>query len=261
MSLYLKQIEQLVALQKVDNEILAIRKDLESAPKEVEELTKRFSSLEEQHKHLLEKLEQMREQEKRMVFEIEEDATRVKKSKSKLMLVGNTKEYHAMMREMDNLEKVNRLREEEKQALSEEIMRQTEDLEGMDESYEEVKAELEVKQTNLQERVDASNKLLAGFEKERAVICESIPAPVLSRYEFISGRLSHPVIVPVENGICSGCHIAIPPQHFVDLQKGTQIMSCTNCQRLIYWCEHFCDESLKTNVAKPMKFAEDEYQD
>ncbi len=30
------------------------------------------------------------------------------------MLVGTTKEYHAMMREMDSLEKLNRLREEEK---------------------------------------------------------------------------------------------------------------------------------------------------
>ncbi|MDL2207490.1 C4-type zinc ribbon domain-containing protein, partial [Desulfovibrio sp. OttesenSCG-928-M16] len=52
-------------------------------------------------------------------------------------------------------------------------------------------------------------------------------------------RLRHPVIVPVADGVCSGCNIAIPPQNFIELQRASQILSCPNCQRLMFWSEHF----------------------
>ena len=31
----------------------------------------------------------------------------------------------------------------------------------------------------------------------------------------------------------------IPPQTFIELQGGHKIINCPNCQRLIYWVEHF----------------------
>lgn len=248
MSLYLKQIEQLVALQRVDDEILVIKNELSDAPKEVEALQERYDALEAQRNQFSEKREHLKEQEKRLSVEIEDDATKVKKSKSKLMLVGNTKEYHAMMREMDNLEKLNRMREEEKVTLGEELQRQEMALSEIEGRFGALKEELDEKKANLQARLDGANKVLAKLDKKRDLTGKEVPAPVLSRYEFIRERLSHPVIVSVDEGICTGCHIAIPPQSFIELQKGHQILSCPNCQRLIYWCEHFCED-----VAEPVE--------
>ena len=51
---------------------------------------------------------------------------------NKLMQVENTREYHAMMREMDSMEKINRSREEEKMTLMEEVQRQNEALAELD---------------------------------------------------------------------------------------------------------------------------------
>lgn len=241
LSLYLKQIEQLVALQRVDDEILVIARELQEAPSEVKGLQDRFNILEEQRNRFIEKIEHLKDQEKRLGGEIENDALKVKKSKSKLMLVGNTKEYHAMMREMDNLEKVNRLREEEKIALAEELARQQDGLADLEGSYNLLKEELETKQASLQARIDEANKIISGLNVKRNAACHEVPAPILSRYEFIRERLDNPVIVSVDSGVCNGCHIAIPPQSFIELQKGHQILSCPNCQRLIYWCEHFSE--------------------
>ncbi|MCG8531511.1 MAG: C4-type zinc ribbon domain-containing protein [Desulfovibrionales bacterium] len=239
MSLYLKQIEQLVALQLVDDEILGITSELDEAPKEVEALQERFDALETQRNRFLEKIEHLKAQEKRINSEIESDSLKVKKSKSKLMLVGNTKEYHAMMREMDNLEKLNRLREEEKFALAEELERQQMAVNDMEERYSLIKDELDEKKESLKERVAEANKVLEKLDKKRIEAGKEVPEPVLNRYEFIRSRLENPVIVAVKEQICNGCHIAIPPQSYIELQKGQQILSCPNCQRLIYWSEHF----------------------
>ena len=98
-AVYLDQIKQLVELQKVDDAIFAVKQELESAPRELEDLEQRFEAAEAQRNRVLDKLAHLQEQQKRLSLEIDDDSARIKKSKNKLMQVGNTREYHAMMRE------------------------------------------------------------------------------------------------------------------------------------------------------------------
>ena len=241
MSLYLEQIRQLVALQHVDDDIFLILQELKSAPQEVEELSQSFAVQEAQRSRVLDKLQHLREQQKRLDLDIEDDSTRIKKSKSKLLQVANNREYQAMVREMDNMERSNRSREEERLALLEEKNLQDGNLAEIETSWGKIKAELDEKSGSLELRIKEAKDKLKALENKRANTGSEVPAPVLSRYEFIRRRLDHPVIVSVDNGVCSGCHIAIPPQVFIELQGGQKILSCPNCQRLIYWVQHFQD--------------------
>ncbi len=236
---YLRKIEQLLELQKVDDAIHVVSEELKKAPLELNNLEERYTVMDEKRNKVVEKISHIQEQQKRISFEIEEDVARIKKSKNKLMQVANQREYHAMMREMDSMEKQNRSREEEKMILAEELRLQEEALAEIDITYLALKAELEVKHEGLQERIHKAEEKLTQLQKERASTGSEVPQPVFQRYEFIRRRLEHPVIVGVKEGICNGCHISIPPQSFIELQRGQQILSCPNCQRLIYWCEHF----------------------
>ncbi len=236
--MYQKQIEQLVILQHLDQEILALEKELDLAPRELSDLESRYQADLEQQNQVLEKIEFLKAQQKRLGSEIEEDALKIKKSKNKLMMASNTREYHAMMREMDNMEKLNRLREEEHATLSEELSRQEESMGELKGTAEGLSGELAAKRENLDKRLEKARAQLDKFLKDRATAGKIVPAPILARYEFIRSRLRTPVIVPVEGGICAGCHISIPPQTYNELQRGKQIHSCPNCQRLIYWEQH-----------------------
>ena len=93
---------------------------------------------------------------------------------------------------------------------------------------------------------------LESLSRKRAQVSKAIPQPVFMRYEFIRVRLEHPVIVAVKDVVCSGCNIAVPPQSFIELQRGQQILSCPNCQRLIFWCEHFSLPEESAPVPKPV---------
>lgn len=236
--MYQKQIEQLVVLQSVDDEIIVLREELDGAPRELAELEGLVRSHEDRMAQIDEKLDLLGQQQKRLDGEIEEDASKVRKSKNKLMMASNTKEYHAMMREMDGLEKLNRMREEERVAVAEELARQKEAKELLQEELGTARVDFDAKKATLDERVQQAEKRLEALDRKRKKAGKVVPAPILGRYEFIRSRLSHPVIVPVTEGICSGCNIMIPPQIYNELQKGKQILSCPNCQRLIYWVEH-----------------------
>lgn len=246
MSLYLEQIRQLVALQRVDDAIHAVETELEQAPKELEELRERFAATTAQRERVLEKITHLKDQEKRINGEIDDDSSRIKKSKNKMMQVSNSREYQAMAREMDNMEKVNRSREEERAALLEEKIHQDGALQEIDAAWAELKAEVEARQVGLEARMEDARKRLEKLSHTRSETGSAVPKPVLDRYEFIRRRLSHPVIVPVTAGVCSGCRITIPPQTFIELQGGHKIINCPNCQRLIYWVEHFNVETNKT---------------
>ena len=241
--MYLKQIEQLVVLQKVDDEIVLLQDELKRAPEQIIELEKRRQDIEDSAELVRDKLKYLNDQQKRLDGEIETDSVRLKKSKSKMMMVGNQKEYHAMMREMDNLEKQNRGREEEKSTVAEELSRQNQELSDIDGQAKELDSELVVARESLDTRIQQAQARLDELELLRKEAGQAVPRPILQRYEFIRSRLKNPVIVPVHAGICSGCHIAIPPQAFIELQKGIQILSCPNCQRLIYWSEHIESEA------------------
>ena len=239
---YLKQIQQLTVLQKVDDEILALEAELEAAPRDLAQAEERVGALRDRQGQIQEKIELLGAQQTRLEQEIDDDTMKVRKSKNKLMMVGNTREYHAMMREMDSLEKLNRMREEEKVALTEELAVQRQALDALGQDIAAQESEVASMRSGLDARLEEGGKQLEKLTKLRQGAGKAVPRPILGRYELIRSRLANPVIVSVTAGVCSGCNITIPPQIYNDLQKGQQIISCPNCQRLMYWTDHVKDE-------------------
>ena len=242
MSLYLKQIEQLVALQMIDDEIMQLNTFLINAPLEMERMESRHQELKDVVGFLTEKIGLIVKQRDQLDNEIEEAGLRIKKSKNKLMMVSNAKEHQAMLREIDNLEKTNRSREEEKVSLLEELARQEESLAASKAELSSLQQEITQKKKQINQKLQAAKVRLEALRGLRGDAEEVIPKPILSRYQFIRARLSQPVVVSVGEGICKGCNISIPPQTYNVLQKGEQILSCPNCQRIIYWSEHFAKD-------------------
>lgn len=242
MSLYLKQIEQLVALQMIDDEIMQLNTFLKSAPAELERMESRHLELKDVVAYLKEKIAMLVTQRDQLETDIEDAGMKIKKSKNKLMMVNNSKEHQAMMREIDNLEKTNRSREEEKISLLEELARQEESLAAAKSELSALQQEITQKKKQINQKLQSAKTRLETLHGLRGEAEEVIPRPILSRYQFIRARLSQPVVVSVGEGICKGCNISIPPQTYNVLQKGEQILSCPNCQRIIYWSEHFARE-------------------
>jgi predicted nucleic acid-binding Zn-ribbon protein len=240
----LKQIEQLAALQKIDDEIMQLNAFLKNAPLELERMQIRSSELRDAVKEMNEKIVQIVSQRNQLDKDIEDAGLKIKKSKNRLMMVSNSKEHQAMMREIDNLEKMNRNREEEKVSVMEEVARQEKFLTEVQKELADLQQEISQKKKQINQKLQSSQERLKTLQGQRGEAEEVIPKPILSRYQFIRARLSQPVVVSVDRGICKGCHISIPPQTYNVLQKGEQILSCPNCHRIIYWAGHFAkDES------------------
>lgn len=251
MSLYMEQIKQLVVLQRVDSEIIALEKALQEAPAHLQELQKRLQYLEDQDRIIQDKMDIVLEQKSKLESEIEADEHLIKKHKNKLLQVENPKEHHAIMREMDTLEKNNRQRKEELETVLADLHDIQERKASLERDIADVRARIDEQQAQIDDKLREKRERMGKLLQEKEQATRAIPEPILVRYNFIRQRLESPVIVPVTEGVCQGCHIVIPPQNYIDLQKGEQILSCPNCQRIMYWDKHFApqDDGAATSAA------------
>jgi predicted nucleic acid-binding Zn-ribbon protein len=146
-----------------------------------------------------------------------------------------------MMREMDNMEKMNRTREGERATVLEDLADLEERKKSLQTDIDALGENIEAQQSTLDQELSKSRNRLRTLGRNKTKASEAVPAPILTRYNFIRDRIANPVIVPVSEGVCKGCHIVIPPQTYIELQKGQQILSCPNCLRIIYWEGHFSE--------------------
>jgi predicted nucleic acid-binding Zn-ribbon protein len=255
-SLYIDQIRHLAALQRVDDGIHAVQLEIEAAPAEVQELEKNFASLDSQRSWIQDKIKHLQDQQRRLNYDIKDEEARLANSRNKLMQVQNDHEYQAVMREIDIMKRQNMTREEELMALRDELAKQEANLKEQETAWTEAKSNLETQKNSLSERLAACQEKLTGLEAERTTVGNAIEPPILKRYEFIRDRLRHPVIVPVTEGICSGCNMMLPPQTFIELQRGASILSCPSCQRLIFWSTDIPEETETKDSAPAEETAE-----
>ena len=83
-----------------------------------------------------------------------------------------------------------------------------------------------------------------NLEKERNTFYQTMDQDLFKRYVFLKERKGGHAISSVVKGVCQTCHMGIPPQKFNELIKGKSLLTCPNCQRIIYWGED--EQFLKT---------------
>ena len=65
----------------------------------------------------------------------------------------------------------------------------------------------------------------------------SLDGNVLRKYERVAARRS-PAVAVVSGELCLGCRVGIPPQSYIEVQRGEDIISCGNCQRILIHQDH-----------------------
>jgi predicted nucleic acid-binding Zn-ribbon protein len=230
-----EQILLLIKLQDIDSEIKRLEARKEDLPGEKERLEEERASFEkgiEEEKERLDTLHRAHsDKEKELRGNIESE----KKTKGRLLEVKTNKEYEAMLKEIENINKKN-------SSIEDEIINLLEETEGASKNLEERERERveyignnEREITKIDEEMDSIGSLLEKMLAEDAQCREMINPDLLKRYDVIKEKRNGQAVVSVWKEICAGCHMNIPPQRYIELQKYEEVMLCPNCNRIIYW--------------------------
>ncbi len=227
-------LEKLVELQKLEIEAEKIRSLHKNLPIRIRELDEEFKVFQDAIERRRTEFEDKQKLKKEKDRQLQAGQEAMKKTRDRLSEVKTNKEYQSMLKEIETSEKKNGKIEEEiiilldgLEVASREMKQQEGEFETSRLAYENKKKELQDNVDSLQGRM---KELLGGVETMR----KDISPDLLRRYDRIKAFANGVAVVPVRKEICSGCHMAIPPQMYNELQTGSEILTCPNCNRIIF---------------------------
>ncbi|RMF79936.1 MAG: hypothetical protein D6739_10620 [Nitrospirae bacterium] len=228
-------LKALIELQEADSRILEIEREKENLPKAIEELRQEVVTSLAEYEALTAEIEQLEARLAAIRQEQEEEEGRLAHTQERLPHITTQKAYYALLKEVETSERaLEALRQEGEEVNGElaELRSRLEEVKsGMAEEeavFEERKAEMEAQFSHLDEE-------LAALRQRREEAVAAVAPQALARYKRIASRRAPLVVVPVRDGRCTGCHIKLPPQLFVDVKRNDGIHLCGQCQRILYY--------------------------
>lgn len=222
-------------LQDFDLKIEAIHATTSQLREALEELISLHesltASLEGQKTQLEETRTLMRDKE----IELESNSDRYDQSKAKLNQVSNTKEYNALEREMDALRKMRAQLEEERDSLKEAVEGFEADVAEKAEKTSALEAQIKEEESTIADEEKKSGSSVEGLQSKRKELKSKLPKTLARKYEFIASRRPGAAVVGATDGVCTGCHMRMPPQLFNELQVGRRVIQCPSCQRILFF--------------------------
>lgn len=229
------EFENLIKLQKLDIEIRNTSVLLDDIPHQIEEIDKKS----EESLQIVQAAKEnfSRNQKKRRVLESELQEKKEKNEKYKRQLneVKTNKEYSSLLKEIDETNtKIDSLEEE---IIGE--MLSADDIEkeikAASKKAEEVQAELTKKKEEIFQEKNEAKEKLKDLEAEREELLPKIPSDQMKLYKQISRTKNGIVLSPVTEEFCTMCHMRVRPQMVNELIAGTQIITCENCGRILFY--------------------------
>jgi predicted nucleic acid-binding Zn-ribbon protein len=162
--------------------------------------------------------------------------------------VKTNKEYQAMQRESDDAKKEISTCEDNALQTMEQIELLTKEIQELEEVVGREKARFDEEKAVLTAEGDKLRERLDRIEAVQAQVREKIEPNLVKHSEYLIKRRSGIAVAAVEAGVCQVCHLNIPPQKFIELQRDETIHQCPHCGRYIYWPGHegYCQLDVNT---------------
>ena len=230
-----ENIRQLLILQDRDMKFSRLEDELESLDPERQSAKRdslnRQQVYEEAKQHLV-KLEVRR---KDLDNDVEAKKTQINKYAQQQLETRKNEEYTALGREIDHAKEIISKIEDEELELLVEIDAYKPKIEEAKGIAEEAKAHEVATLADFDEREKNIEKELEALEDERDALINKLDSKLVRHYERLLETKSGKVVVGVDHGICSGCHMKLQAQTLVDAKSGRDMVTCTNCGRLLYY--------------------------
>ncbi len=230
------RIKLLVQLQQTDTRMLDKRGFIDKVPLRISEVDEPFKKARAEWEKMKQKAEAAAKKKKDKEKALEDAQEKIKKMRARTADIKNNKEYQAHLKEIESSEKeIASIEEQILQAMTEIDATQKEQQEfGENVKREEekilgFKKELEADVARLEQE-------LGLMKEDRTKLVDLIDADTYNTYLRLLRSGKGVAVAMAEDNICLGCDMNIPPQLTLEIRKGSELVQCPQCHRILY-CE------------------------
>jgi hypothetical protein len=231
----LEAIEKLLILQDRDRKIRRVQQELGHIGPERETLRAKAASTQTRQDLAKNRVKQIESERKRLELDVEGQKSQIEKYANQQLQTRKNEEYRALAHEIDlcketivKIEDQEIALMEQGEAAQKEVTRATQEAGEAKKLMDSQVAQLDQREANLK-------KELAELQTGRTELAAAVEETARTRYERLLKNRGDNVIVGVDHGVCGGCHMKLPPQVLVTCRSQQEIVSCSNCGRILYY--------------------------
>lgn len=202
------------------------------------------TELENEWKKLQERLEELKTTDETLTTELKshqlsltETNEQAEKFEKDLHQVTNSKEYNAVLKEIDSAKKkIHSLEEEigKKKEAQAEITKNMEECSQLgtesQEKYEKALAEYRATQKE-------SQKELKKLNTQRNKLTKAIPVKLMRQFTRIADRRNGVGLGLCVNSVCQACNVRVRQNVVDELRRFEKLFTCESCKRILYFEE------------------------
>ena len=226
-------IDQLLKLQEFDTVIREGEREARDIPARKQQETARLDAFKKRVEEAQRQLKACEAELKQQELEVKSRQEKINKLRQQQLELKSNKEFKAVETEVEVIEHDIGQLEDRQLGLMDKIDAARKSLGGEATSLKEQETSVLKDIKLLDERLAEMQVRLGKIKNERALAAKDVPAEFLQPYERV---LAHKdlALVPLQNGVCGGCHMTLPPAVLHETRKRKALVSCGYCVSLLY---------------------------
>ncbi len=216
----------------MDDSARDIENELKQIPERLQELRTGVQTLESMLAQEREQLNVARQLKVEQSGELKERTEGLQRARKKAAQATSAREADAAEREIEANRRGIKEREDELARIGQTIEAKEASLVEREKDFEEAKGVLQSEEESSKTRVAEleveRGKLLNGRDE----LVVKIPKTVVKRYDRLRTGIANAVII-INDGTCTACRMALPPQLSIELQRADALHQCPHCRRII----------------------------
>jgi predicted nucleic acid-binding Zn-ribbon protein len=228
-------IHVLVSIAKLDASLAAYRSELVTTPGRKVRIDKALAEVDRSEKEAKNHFAAMQKERRRLETGLDDKAALVKKYKTQLMEVKTNKEYTALLKEIERIEKEIDESEEKLLILMDEIEEQSSEDKVFSEKIVEERKELGQEKASLEEREGVLREEMKKLSAQKPAFLKELDPQLKKKYDRLLVKLGDYAVTNVIDGVCQGCHSRIPPQMANEVKLNDRIILCEECGRILVY--------------------------
>jgi uncharacterized protein len=227
-------VKKLLELQKVDQEVSSLTKDIDALPAEELKRKRRLDELERNANERKARLQKTDLDARALDKAVRGSDDEIKRLNERLNTVRNNAEYQATLFQIESVVR-------ERDRVQDECLKLLDGLEPLKQEAATAAAAVAEERTVFEAFLTEAQKLRAACEarvvgvvEKRKFVAEGIPQDLLSSYERLFATRDGLAVCSVERGFCQGCYNKITTNDTAKLMGGSTVVSCDSCQRILY---------------------------
>jgi predicted nucleic acid-binding Zn-ribbon protein len=229
-----EQIRALERLAQIDAELKELQERLSQERSTLEGMKSGLAKLDEKLSGDRAALGSMEKTRNELMLDVRNMNQQLEHSREKLSRSRTEREANAAQRELEELRKLIRDREDEITKLTASLDASQQLIDSTALEQKKVADDLGAREGDISSKVGEAESKVGEKETERAAALKALPPVLYRRYETI--RLKRvTAIARTTDGTCQACHMSLPPQLFHRLRREPILEQCPSCHRIIYY--------------------------